>query len=493
MRRTKTGKIVGKSYYCLKIEGQYSIILVNLHITTSRMSKIFEYTFPYSLARDYLLFGFRQFYGEIIIQGKENLPTDDSAVIFAPNHLNALMDALAVSYLMPPRKAVIYLARADFFRNKTLAKIMHFAKIMPAFRMRDGFENLEKNGKVFYECIKVMRFGHSICMMPEGGQGEERKIRPLVKGIFRLAFEAQQEFGNEKKVKIVPVGLHMSDLIKAGKQIIIHVGEPIDVQDYMESFTENQPVALNEMKGVLHKRLSGLTLDLATSENYECFETITDIMAEEYVETDEKRNITFEKFKLKQKAAKKLVEIEKSNPELMADLNRLSSDYQSLLKKLFFKSSIFSQVKSDETSFLRFVSLLITLPVAVFGFLTNVLPMLVPVWVRRAIVIEYSGFHSSIQFGLGMILFPVFYTVQALAFHFTSSPSWVMTLIFFLMQFLTRQFSLKWYSNLIKYLHKLRFNGLLVAKLEQASLLYKLISLRNKIVFRIKSKNEENQ
>lgn len=257
------------------------------------MAKIFEYKLSYSIAREYLLFGFRQFYGELIINGKENLPTDDSAVILAPNHLNALMDTLAVSSLMPHRKAVVYLARADFFANKTLAKIMNFAKIMPAFRMRDGFENLGKNTQVFHKCIEVMRFGHAVCMMPEGGQGEERKIRPLVKGIFRLAFEAQQEFGNERKVKIVPIGIHLSDLVKCGKQIIINVGEPIEVQDYMQSFRANQAIALNDIKNELHQQLSDLTLDLATSENYENFETITDIMAEEYVETAEKQNATY--------------------------------------------------------------------------------------------------------------------------------------------------------------------------------------------------------
>ncbi len=467
--------------------------LLNLQAINLPMSKIFEYTLPYSMAREYLLFGFRQFYGEFIVNGKDNLPANDSAVIFAPNHLNALMDALAVSSLMPPRKAVVYLARADFFANKTLAKIMDFAKIMPAFRMRDGFENLGRNNQVFHKCIEVMRFGHAVCLMPEGGQGEERKIRPLVKGISRLAFEAQQEFGNDKKVKIVPVGIYLSDLIKTGKQIIINIGKPIDVQSYMDDYSKNQAIALNNIKNELHQKLSDLTLDLATSENYETFETITDIMAEEYVETTEKKNPTYEKFKLRQQAAKTLAKIEKDDPELMSDLSRLTSNYQALLKKLHFKSSIFSQLKSDETSTLRFLSLLITLPIALFGFLTNFLPTFVPVWIRKAVTIEYSGFHSSIQFGLGMILFPVFYILQALLFHATLSPNWGMTLIFLVLQFFTRQFTLKWYSNFRKYLHKLSFNSLLVAKLELSSILYRLIDTRNKIVHRINTKNRENQ
>lgn len=175
----------------------------------------------------------------------------------------------------------------------------------------------------------------------------------------------------------------------------------------------------------------------------------------------------------------------------MSDLNRLTSSYGALLKRMHFKSSVFSQLKSDETSTLRFLSLVLMFPVALFGFLTNVLPTFVPVWIRKALVIEYSGFHSSIQFGLGMLLFPLFYILQAIIFHFTLSPNWGMTLIFIAMQFLTRQFTLKWYSNLIKYLHKLRFNGYLVAKMELSSILYRLIDVRNKIVYRVNSKMQK--
>ena len=113
------------------------------------MGKIYEFTPSYMLAKGYLLFGFKRFYREFIVTGRENLPVDGSPVIFAPNHLNALMDALAISTLVPRTKAVIYLARADLFAHKTMARLMHFAKIMPAFRMRDGFENLEKNNRVF--------------------------------------------------------------------------------------------------------------------------------------------------------------------------------------------------------------------------------------------------------------------------------------------------------------------------------------------------------
>ena len=74
------------------------------------MGKIYEFHLSYSITKGYMLFCFRRFYGQFIVQGRENLPKDDSPLIFAPNHLNALMDALAVSTLVPHHKAVIYLA-----------------------------------------------------------------------------------------------------------------------------------------------------------------------------------------------------------------------------------------------------------------------------------------------------------------------------------------------------------------------------------------------
>ena len=78
---------------------------------------------------------FRHSYRHIKYIGTENIP-QDGAVIFAPNHTNALQDALAVLSINSERK--VFVARADIFRNKKLAKFLSFCKIMPIRRMRDG-------------------------------------------------------------------------------------------------------------------------------------------------------------------------------------------------------------------------------------------------------------------------------------------------------------------------------------------------------------------
>ena len=447
------------------------------------MGKIYEFTPSYMLAKSYLLFGFKRFYREFIVTGSENLPVDGSPVIFAPNHLNALMDALAISTLVPRTKAVIYLARADLFAHKTMARLMHFAKIMPAFRMRDGFENLEKNNRVFYQCVDVLRFSHSLCIMPEGGQGEERKIRPLVKGIFRVAFDAQQQFGEAKKVKIIPVGINFGDLQKSGKQIIINIGTPIEVSDYMSGFLLNPVAATNEMRDALRNSLSDLTLDMATAKYYKSFETISEIVSHEYIEPDKKANNTLEEFRLKQETIRKLIQIENDDPDKMKDLYRLAGTYNRIIGKLKFKSGIFNQQKRYIPTFGLFLKLLLGLPVFLIGFLTNFLPAMLPVAIRKLLRVSYPGFYTSVDFGLAMITFPVFYILQTVAVAAIFNLSWWIILIFIALQYFSRPFAVNWYSRTRKFIARLRFDGLLVQRSHAANLLYRAISVRNKIIY----------
>ena len=112
------------------------------------MSKIYELPLSFRLVKKYIRFTFKRFYSEFIVLGKENIPSEGQ-VIFAPNHLNALMDALAVHSISPDNYATVFLARSDIFRKKVLARILRACKIMTAFRIRDGIENLGKNNEDF--------------------------------------------------------------------------------------------------------------------------------------------------------------------------------------------------------------------------------------------------------------------------------------------------------------------------------------------------------
>lgn len=79
------------------------------------------------------------YYKQIQIIGYENLPPKGYPVFVISNHLNALMDPLAILYLFKDKRQPVFIARGDIFKKSDfIAKILRFLKILPTFRSRDG-------------------------------------------------------------------------------------------------------------------------------------------------------------------------------------------------------------------------------------------------------------------------------------------------------------------------------------------------------------------
>lgn len=100
----------------------------------AKEKKIQDYDIKYSLLRHYVDFTLKLSYRNIRYVGREKIP-QDGAVIYAPNHTNALMDALII--LAMDRKPKVFVARADIFRKPLFAKILHFLKIMPIYNRQN--------------------------------------------------------------------------------------------------------------------------------------------------------------------------------------------------------------------------------------------------------------------------------------------------------------------------------------------------------------------
>jgi len=443
-------------------------------------SEIFDLPLSFYLTRKYTVFCFKRFYSEFIVVGKENIPTD-APLIFAPNHINALMDAIAVHSVVSDKLPLIFLARSDIFKNKIAAKFLRFTKIMPAFRMRDGIENLSKNDEIFDQCVDILQHDAALGIMPEGNQGEQRKLRPIVKGIFRIAFAAQQSYGLEPGVKIVPVGIDLGDYVKFGKHIIISIGKPIEVSDYMVSFAENGVLATNEIRNKLRDDLNNLSLNLATDKYYECFEIATEVANESMIEELNLPDNTVYRFIARQKIAKKLIEIEKTDPVKMERLNTLCIDYQAKLHHFKLKDWLFEGKYSNEKLILSDILVLFcTFSIYLYGLILNILPFYTPVIVRRDVLkAKDIGFFSSLHFGLALFTFPVFYILQTLLFCYFICSTWWVVLFFLICQYPFGKWAFYWHKKCVKLRAKLHFARLKKNKLSEME---NLVSLRNQIV-----------
>ena len=414
------------------------------------MTKIDDLSLTFRLTKKYVRFTFKRFYSKHIILGSENIPAQ-GPVIFAPNHLNALMDALAVHSATPDNYSTIFLARSDMFRKKIVADFLTFAKIMPAFRIRDGFEHLGKNNEVFEKCVEVLERGNTMGIMPEGNQELENRIRPLVKGIFRVAFAAQQKIGTDKTVKIIPVGLDYGSFVKSQSHIIINFGEAIDIVDYMADYDENPVLATNKLRDDLRQKMGELVFNLDSNDNYTSFEQATKLSNLSVL-----RNLKLDKtitnlFLVRQQIAKKLLALENDNPKLTKELNGLNNEFIQLKEKHKLHEANFElKHQSFSGDLISTFAFCVLTPVFLIGLLLNFLPFFIPVWVRKQLKVKFEGFFTSLQYGIGIITFPLFYLLQSiLIVQISPFSSWYIIVLLPL-----HYFSGKWAIKIYKHFRK---------------------------------------
>ena len=227
--------------------------------------KIQDYDPAYAFLRYYVDLALKLSYRSVRYVGREKIP-QDGAVIYAPNHTNALMDALVI--LAMDRKAKVFVARADIFRHKLLAKIFAFLKILPIMRIRDGFDEVKKNQEIIQKAVDVLRDKIPFCIFPEGTHQAKYSSLPLSKGIFRIAYQAQ-ELMPDMPLYIVPVGLRYGSFFRFRSTVRVQIGDPIDVREFIAQNAElSQPEQMNVLKDMLAERMTSSILYIPNDEDY---------------------------------------------------------------------------------------------------------------------------------------------------------------------------------------------------------------------------------
>ena len=231
------------------------------------MSKIQDKDRLYLFLRPYVDWLFRRSYREFHYIGKENIPTD-GAIIFAPNHTNALCDAMCI--LGIDRRQKVFVARADIFKDPKRARILTWLKIMPINRVRDGLDEVRHNDETINKAVDTLRDGVPFCILPEGTHRPMHSLLPLNKGIFRIALQANDTFGAEKPIYIVPVGLEYGDYYHLWDSVTVNIGKPINVTNFCHQHAElSYPQQMMALREELTLRMRELILWVPDDEHYE--------------------------------------------------------------------------------------------------------------------------------------------------------------------------------------------------------------------------------
>ena len=205
----------------------------------------------YGFLRFYVSTALRIYFNKIEVVGRENLQGKGPFLI-AANHQNAFMDGVLI--VITNSFPVHFLIRADIFKTNFARTMLSLLKLMPVYRLRDGWDSLGKNQQQFDECIRLFLKKESVLIFPEGNHGATRKLRPLSKGFTRIAFEAQRQHP-ALNLQVLPVGINYSHHRAFNSRVSIHVGKPISVSDYYKEPLPQQSSLFKDHVGEEIKKL----------------------------------------------------------------------------------------------------------------------------------------------------------------------------------------------------------------------------------------------
>jgi 1-acyl-sn-glycerol-3-phosphate acyltransferase len=369
---------------------------------------------------------YKLYYKRIELYGAKKIKHKE-AIILAPNHQNALMDALALVTRLPFQ--TIFLARADIFKSKFIISVLTFLKILPIYRKRDGISSLGKNEEIFDQSSFILKNRYNpMCMFPEGNHGDKRRLRPLVKGIFRIAFQSQAEHGTTPYTKIIPVGIDYSHYQKFQQTLLVQFGDPIQVSEFWEEYEENQAKAINSLRERLAKEMKKLMIDIQ-SEDY--YDTIMGLRPFYRQKVKQMLNIPTDKLRDRFFADKELIKkieasIQTDEPQVKK-LDETFKKYSKLRDQLKFRDWVFRKDSySLAGNMLVLLSGILLAPVLLLGFLGNWPHYIFPP--RFGKKIKDTQFQSTAIWGIAIVIQALYY-ILLLTLGILFLPYWWLAIV----------------------------------------------------------------
>ena len=237
------------------------------------------------------------FYRDVETIGIERIPRD-GPVLFAVNHPNALMDAMAIGAAVPRR--VLITAKATLFANPVVAFLLSWIGVVPLRRAIDerrprvsgevragagagagadaGVPPRQqsspdstltshrisapgtaraRNAESFTRIVDALAAGGAVLLFPEGRTHNDPQLSPLKTGLARIALESRDGRG-VRGITVVPVGLVFERKWEPRSRLLVTVGEPLALDGWQPD--TDRGVA-EQLTAEVERRLRDVTLN----------------------------------------------------------------------------------------------------------------------------------------------------------------------------------------------------------------------------------------
>lgn len=402
---------------------------------------LYNYDFRYSLVKIPVKSVLRLNFRKMVFTGRKENVSKNRPIIFAPNHRNALLDALLIVYAGYHNRQVVFLARADIFKQKFVAWMLRGMRIIPVFRMRDGKDNLDKNKDIFGSAARILKKNNPVAIFPEARHNPKQSLLPIQKAVPRIILPTEESLNFELNSQIVPVSIYYRDIFGFLTDVYVTFGTPIEVSQYKEIYNDNPNLANNQLRQELEKSLKSMVVDIWNDEFYEEYKFAIDWNGERIAE---------EKFSHRKDGylqsslhiVRTLDNLYENNRDVFdskiknfREANKILKEHQLNTKDRLWKTS------SKENIFSRFTALILTSPIMLFGYINAIFPLLINK--KLLSLFKDNQFIPSVRYASGLIFVPIFDIIQTLTIG-AITKDWLLAFIYFLAMPATFYFALYW-------------------------------------------------
>jgi len=374
------------------------------------LKRVEDWSFGYEILRPIGYLVHRVAHRSITVYGLKNIPKN-GPIILAPNHQNALSDSLAV--ILTCNLQPVFLGRADIFKKKLAAKILNFFKITPVYRIRDGKETLDRNQEVFDNCVEILKKNKVICIYPEASHVGLKSMNPHKKAIPRIALLAAEKTNYEIDVKVVPVGLYFSHYYRFRRDLIVSYGEPLSSKNYYRLYKEEgEAKATLQFRNDLHQAIRKIVVNVDDRKSYDLYEQGFEMFKPQLYQKLELQNKPGNAVKAEQFLTEKLDTYFKNNPTENEELLKKAQQYKRLKNRMKISEKILQKGPIGIVHLVLNYFMVLTLtPLSLYGLVANGWLFFLTRYPYRKMIAD-PLFYSTFAFGLGFILFPIWYIVQ---------------------------------------------------------------------------------
>ncbi|VDB99602.1 unnamed protein product [Peniophora sp. CBMAI 1063] len=175
------------------------------------------------------------FFADVLIIGGDNVPREGPLIATATHH-NMMLDPAVLSSTFPHQRILHYWSKSTLFVNPVVRYILVSTCNIPVDRKAKDRRQLLKG------TLDALAKGASVGLFPEGTSYTEPRIMQIKDGASYAALEyAKWAKENPDKASKLPIVVVPSAIVYTNKSkyrssVIVHYGDPISMDPYMEQF-----------------------------------------------------------------------------------------------------------------------------------------------------------------------------------------------------------------------------------------------------------------